>query len=489
MPGPSPLNPLPLFGRGFSSKSPSVTTQKLINGYRDRVLDEDKSPLPIYGAPGLTLVYAIGTGVPARGGIVLDLPKSGGQYTFVVMGNKFWAINPVGSVIDGGTIFTTTGPVFFAWNGVQLMFVDGVNGWVFTPFSAALAQIVDPDFPQPGTGGPSWCTWLGSYFFVGVAGKGKSQLSAPNDCTTWNGLDFFNAETIPDNLTRGEADGGGGELVLFGDRSLEFWGMSQDANVVRRIGSAALEIGIVAAATVAKFKDGFAFLAQNKAGEVQAGSLNGHTFVSFAENDPDTNYEINNRSRTNLAAATAFSYFQDGHWFYQLNFPDASYLYDGMTDSWSGRTSSSTFGARHYANIRLALAQQPLVCDYRNGNIYLLDKTAYADNGEPSIFRLQTKHIFNGGNPVTINELAVEIEAGDGLTTGQGSNPQIMAQWSKDGGRTWGNEVWRTLGPIGRYRIRTTWRDIGRAKDWAFRFSISDPIPRKIVLATVDLEP
>jgi hypothetical protein len=172
-----------------------------------------------------------------------------------------------------------------------------------------------------------------------------------------------------------------------------------------------------------------------------------------------------------------------------LNFPDASYLYDGMTDTWSQLTSSSTFGARHYANIRLGVSQQPYVCDYRNGRIYLLDKTNYTDNGDPQITELVSKHIFNSGNYVTVRELAVEIEAGDGLVTGQGSDPQLMGSWSKDGGRTWGNEIWMPMGKIGEYRRRAVWRNLGRAKDWAFKFRISDPIPRRFVSITARISP
>jgi len=487
MAGLAPLNVLPLFGRGFASKSPSVTTAKLINGYRDKVLEEDKTPLPFYGTPGLTLFNTV-TGV-IRGGVVLNLPTLGGQFAYVVAGSTFWAVNPAGAVVNGGTIGTSSGPVFFAWNGTQLMFVDGKNGWVFVPGVSPLAQIVDADFPTVATGGPSWCTWLGGYFIVGLTNKAKFQFSAVNDCTAWNPLDFATAETIPDNCLRGEAAGGGGELVLFGERSIEFWGLSGDANIMRRIGSSALEWGIVAPQTVARFKDGFAFLAQNQSGEVQAGELAGHDFQSFTDADPDVANDINDRTTANLAAATGFSYFMDSHWFYQLNFPDMTYLYDVMTQSWAQKTSGLSFGARHYADIRLGISFRPYVTDYRNGNIYLLDKTNYTDNGDTQIFQLYSKHVFNAGNPVTINELAIELEAGDGLNTGQGSDPQMMLSWSKDGGRTWGNEIWATMGPMGTYRTRAVWRNIGRARDWAFRVSISDPIPRRIVAATVDLEP
>jgi len=475
------LQTIPLFGRGFSSKSPIATTQKMVNAYFDPSFDADKAPTTYYGTPGLTLFSDLGG--PLRGGIALYLPQFGGTYIYAVVGNIFYSINANGTIINGGNIFNATGPVFFAWNGTQLMFVDGANGWIFVPGSVPLQQIVSVNFPKA----PTTCTWIGGYFVVTIGTSGKFQWSAVNDGTTWAALDFATAETSPDNLQRAEADSG--ELMLFGDRTTEFWGLSGDANVFRRIGSSAEEWGIVSATTVAKFHTGLAFLAQNRLGEVQAGALNGHQFVPFSGSDPEINHDLNNRTRTQLQSATAFSYFMDGHSFYQLNFPDKSYLYDGLTDSWSQVTSSSTFGARHYADLRLALSQQPLVADYRNGRIYLLDKTAYLDNGDPIISELTFKHIFSNGNRVTVRELVVELEAGDGLVTGQGSDPQIMASWSHDGGRTFGNEIWTSAGQIGQYTRRAVWRNLGRQRDGVFKFRISDPIKRVFTSAAVRVAP
>jgi hypothetical protein len=473
-----PLTTLPLFGRGFSSKSAVVTTQKLTNAYRDAVLDQDKTALPIYGTPGLSLEHDVGA--PIRGAISIN------DFIYGVAGANFFLVAPSGIVVTIGVITTFSGAVYFAWNGTQLLFVDGQTGWIYVPSTAVLTQIADLDFPQPGPNGPLTCTWMAGYFFVSVNGTGRFQWSAVNDGLVWDPLDFATAETAPDNLLRIEQDNG--ELVLLGDKTTEFWGMSGDANVVRRIGGSGVEWGCVSPTTVAKFTTGLAWLAQNRMGEAQVVVLNGYQVAPVSGGDPEINHELNNRSRENLAAATAFSYFMDGHAFYQINFPDASYLYDGMTDSWSQLTSSGTFGARHYANGRVALEQQPIVFDYRNGRIYLLDKTVYTDNGDVIMMEVAQKHIFNSGNYVTVDELAVEIEAGDGLDgIAQGTDPQIMASWSKDGGRTWGNEVWRTAGKIGAYRQRAAWRGLGVAKDFAFKLRISDPVKRVILSADVQV--
>ena len=66
---------------------------------------------------------------------------------------------------------------------------------------------------------------------------------------------------------------------------------------------------------------------------------------------------------------------------------------------------------------------------------------------------------------------------------GQSGNPYLMLQWSKDGGRTFGNEVWQSSGPIGAYKQRAVWRALGRARDWVFRFVMSDPARLVVVNA------
>jgi hypothetical protein len=58
-----------------------------------------------------------------------------------------------------------------------------------------------------------------------------------------------------------------------------------------------------------------------------------------------------------------------------------------------------------------------------------------------------------------------------------------MLRWSNDGGSTWSNEHWRTIGKIGRYRDRAIWRRLGMARDRVFEVSISDPVRAVVISA------
>jgi hypothetical protein len=72
-------------------------------------------------------------------------------------------------------------------------------------------------------------------------------------------------------------------------------------------------------------------------------------------------------------------------------------------------------------------------------------------------------------------------DMGQGLTTGQGADPQVAMRWSNDGGRTWSNEHWRSIGPRGEYIKRARWWRMGRFRERCFEVRITDPVPYQVL--------
>ena len=66
-----------------------------------------------------------------------------------------------------------------------------------------------------------------------------------------------------------------------------------------------------------------------------------------------------------------------------------------------------------------------------------------------------------------------------------GADPQAMLRWSNDGGSTYSNEHWTTIGKIGKYKNRAIWRRLGTARDRVFEVVVSDPINAVIVSANL----
>ena len=59
------------------------------------------------------------------------------------------------------------------------------------------------------------------------------------------------------------------------------------------------------------------------------------------------------------------------------------------------------------------------------------------------------------------SQFTLDMQAGMGLVSGQGADPQVMMRYSDDSGQTWSEEHWRGSGKIGEYRRRVIWRRLG----------------------------
>ena len=105
--------------------------------------------------------------------------------------------------------------------------------------------------------------------------------------------------------------------------------------------------------------------------------------------------------------------------------------------------------------------------DSAAGKLYLLSSANYTDNGNPIISFRQTQAISSNREYIFHSSFELLMEAGVGLdgygstegtassiTYGGGTDPQVMIQWSDDGGKTWGNEHWLSCGKMGEFGKR-----------------------------------
>ncbi len=455
------LRTVPLFGRGFKAISPVVSAQQRTNLYIAPESDPDKSGFRIVCTPGLTLFAACGP-FPSRGAIAVD------GVIYSVHDSVLYRINADGAVATIGTLNTGSGHVSFAWNGTQLMLVDGTDGWIYA--AGTLTRIADADFPTLAR----TVTFFAGRFIVSKGGTGRFHWSALLDGTAWDALDFATAESETDNLVAVTSDHG--SLILLGDLTTEFWAPSGDANVFVRVGGAGVEWGCASVASIARFDTGLIWLARNRLGEARLVKLQGYSPVPL--DDQDVAQVIN--AQPDLASATGFSYLVDGHTFYQLNFAAVSLLYDSI-GTWQ-TVSSGTTGGRHLANVRAALSEQPYVFSHNDGSVYRIDKANLSDNETTIVREVVTRHLFADYNRGTVWELYIDCDMGTATSA------QAMLQVSRDGGRTYGAELWQSLGALGQYSLRAIWRRLGRARDFTFRLRVTDRVALRIVNAAAQVE-
>jgi len=100
----------------------------------------------------------------------------------------------------------------------------------------------------------------------------------------------------------------------------------------------------------------------------------------------------------------------------------------------------------------------------------------------------RTPHLSNEQLWTFYHQLQIDLQAGVGLVTGQGSDPQVMLRWSDDGGRTWSSEQWASAGALGAYKTRALWRRLGRARDRVFEVVVNDLVPWMLAAGYIQVE-
>lgn len=119
---------------------------------------------------------------------------------------------------------------------------------------------------------------------------------------------------------------------------------------------------------------------------------------------------------------------------------------------------------------------QTYFSDYQNGNVYTMNEDSYTDNGVPIVREIITRHVLSNFNRVRPSLIYFDMETGVGLQSGQGQNPTVMIQYSKDDGRTWSGERYIPLGAVGMYQTRVVARRFGSTRTATWRIRMTDPV-------------
>lgn len=432
-------------------RSSAVTAERMVNLYAQIESQTAKSAFAIYTRPGLTSFADVGTG-PIRG----EHTMAGIKY--VVSGSEVYKISLEGVGTLLGSL-TGSGPVTSADNGTQLVFVSGGKGWVATTLT--LVEITDPDFPTV-----SSVTFLDGYHIFS-AEDGKFYVSAINDATDYDALDFATAESSPDDLKRVFVDHR--ELWLFGEDSTEIWYSSGVGTPpFDRFNDTLLESGIWGTFAVTK-NDNTTFWIDED-GVVQR--ANAYTPVRTSTHAVENRIANWPRDET-----VAFSFVMEGHTFIVFRSPIGTEIYDAASGSWF---EWQTFGEEYWVPMGYSSAyNKHLVGSAVDGKVYSLDLGVYSDDGSVIRSEVQLPPIHRERQLIVMNYFEVDIESGVGITAGQGSDPQIMLQYSDDGGRVWSSELWRPMGKIGEHRARQVWRQMGMPfRERTIRLATTDPVKR-----------
>jgi hypothetical protein len=538
----------PILGSTYVARSVNAADSRMVNLFPELVPEGGKEPAFLQRAPGLRLLATLGTG-PIRG-----LWQFGG-FGYAVSGNTLYKITTAWTATALGTI-ANTGPVSMSDNGTQLFVAANGPSYIYNASTNMFAQITDPDFPGAVTVGyidgyfvfnePNsqkvWVTSLldGSAIdpldFASAEGSpdGLVSLTVSNREIWLFGTNstevWYDAGTADFPLQR--IQGASNELGCTAPYSVAkmdntvFWlgadargrGMVYRANgyIGQRISTHAVEWHIQ---QYGNLSDAIGYTYQQ----------DGHSFyvLIFPQANTTWVYDLATqawheragwvngeftRHRSNCQMAfndeIVVGDFENGNIY---AFDLDVYADNGAIQRWL----RSWRALPQRQNTLLRTTHHSLQLDCETG-VGLEQYPAYsaedltAEDGDILIAEYVQNDITTESN----EELTTE--AGDGFefiadvpdypipfvppmylsTTSYpaapGYNPQVMLRWSDDGGHTWSNEHWTSIGLIGNYGKRAFWRRLGmtlKIRDRVYEVSGTDAVKIAIMGAELRASP
>lgn len=528
-------------GGAYEAGSVTQDTQQLINYYPE--IDPTKEAgsrgvIALYPTPGLNMLVQLDAVSEVRGCHVL----AGYGNSIVACGNILYNVTSAFSPTRIGTLLTSTGTVSITDNGLAVYLADGSNRYFYpiqscvfngTISSTTLTvnsltqSFVYIGMPITGVGvtagtvitagsGTSW-TVNNSQTVGPVAMTGAQTLitvtdgafnganivdvtdnyivyNSPNSnqwgCTNVSsivsgGLNFASALSAPGNLTGLICDHR--QVYLLGEYTTEIWSdVGSFPFPFQCIPGSTIQHGCNAIGSLARFSEGFCFLAQDRRGHATVLMIQGYQSQRISTHAIETS--IN--SYTVTADAKAYVYADNGHEFYVVTFPtaDKTWVFDMASNMWHERVSrdENNIFHRHRSNCMMYFSNKIIVGDYQNGQLYEMTTSALTDNGTPIIRRRRCQHLTKDLKRIFYSSLQIQFQPGTALQSGQGSDPSCIVRWSDDGGNTFGNDHIVKIGQAGRYKNRAIVRRLGYARDRVYEVDMTDPIYAPIISANLE---
>lgn len=496
----------PFVGPSYVYNSKNFDAQRSINLYPVKSeTGTSKSIAALMGTPGL-LDWTLFPTLPIR-----QCWNANGR-VFFVGGNQLYEVFIDKSFTARGQLSTSTGPVSMCDNGTQIIIVDGPNGYIFNLGVNSFTNIT----MNTGWLGADTVTFLGGYFVLNKPDSGIYYISGLYDGTSYDPLDFATAEGSPDNLVAVKAVHD--QVWLFGDTSVQVaYNQGGALFPLSVIQGALIVYGCAAAQSVAQTSNTLFWLGQDADGGGVVWMANGFQPQRISTDAIEFYLQ---QYTSYLPQAVAYTYQENGNYFYCLNVPTmpTTLVYEVGTQQWHERAFFSNGAySRHRAQCHVYAFGLHLVGDYQSGQVYSQSLNYYDDAGQIIRRQRAAPHLADDLEYMYYSKFQLDMQTGVGLqpgylVTGLGSfdagfssgfdiggntgvhdinpdsDPQILLQFSDDGGHVWSNNVQCAVGKIGKYRTRAIWRRLGRSRDRIFRVTFTPRCQVFFIDAHIDLE-
>ena len=270
-----------------------------------------------------------------------------------------------------------------------------------------------------------------------------------------------------------------GQIWLFGSLTSEvFWNAGTNNLSFSRVPNSEMNSGTAAAYSPTVVGNAVYWLHQNRDGAALV-MRSDSSFSPQVISPPEVSHQIG--ALPNIEDAIGFGYQQAGHTFYVLTFPSGgiSWVYDLTTEIWHERmTFSKGREAAWGACYAVRAFGRDLVGALDEGSLHELSFNEFLDVGDLNIRRIrQTSTLAAMRKRIKFHRVEIDYER---AVADETRKFVAFLQWSNDNGKTWTAERQR------KHPGRMRWERCGSAYDRVFRFVCVDPVPWKLVGATLD---
>ena len=541
----------PILGSAYVARSINAADNRMVNLFPEVIPEGGKEAAFLNRAPGLNFLQTVGTG-PIRG---LWAHQTNGSDFYVVSGNGFYKLTGLNATPTLLGTVTGTGPVSIADNGTQMFIAANGPSYIYNEVTNVFAQITDPDFAgavtvayldgyfvfnQPN----SQIIWVSQLLdgtsvdpldFASAEGSpdGVVGLIADHRELWVFGTDsvevWYNSGAADFPLTR--IQGAFNEIGCVSAYTIAkmdtglFWlgtdargqGIVYRANGYTgvRISTHAVEYAI---AQYGNISDAIAYTYQQE----------GHAFyvLTFPSGNATWVYDVATQAwheragfddgefmrhrsncQCNFGGNIIVGDFENGNIY---TFDLDVYADNGGIQKWLRSWRALPTGQNNLKRT----AQHSLQLDCETGvglNLYPAYDSENIDTESGLDLVAEYVQTFlatqsgdtltteagDGFEPLGQYELSDQDINGYNLVTNSypaapGYNPEVMLRWSDDGGHTYSNEHWASIGKIGAYGHRTFWRRLGmtlKLRDRVYELSGTDPVKIAIVGAELLISP
>lgn len=466
------MPPFGFVGPTYTASSPIIDDERAINCFVEISESEGAATKKaLLGVPG-TKKFA-------------TLPEGSVPGSFTVNGRSFfassnlWELDASGNQTNRGSLgLAPTRPTMITANETQLVILNNGDLFVLTLATNAFIVVNMGQFNGP----INQIGFSDGYIIATIQDSHTFQVSALEDATTWSGLDIATLSYFPDNIVSMICDHR--EPWFWSNKkAIGYYNAGAGFPVFIPIQGAFMETGSGATFATVQLDNSVFWLDQDERGFMVARRLNGYAGDRISTHA----IELILQKLPNAPQAVGWTYQLQGHAFWELYIPGAetSLVYDASQNLWHERAYWITANGTYIPDRAMSHTfnfGKHLVGDWASGNVYELSPNYFDHDGNPIRGNRRSPTVSEENEWVYFEQIEFVMQTGlapsTALVDGDG-NPrpaQLMLRWSNDGGNTWSNWYYLSVGFQGEYEKRVIKRMLGRARKRLWDAAWTDPI-------------